>query len=117
MKSDLKKYISVLLTVLLLAGCTKDFDELNTNPVTYSSSNFNPNYLLTTSQLTYSGSTDFSYETWRGNLIYASTMMQAFATTLGYWAGDKYTLNARKHCLLFQNVQLHLPVTILFRHT
>lgn len=94
MKSNLKKYITVLFTGLLLAGCTDDFEELNTNPVTYSATSFNPNYLLTSAQLTYSGSTDFSYETWRGNLIYSSTMMQSFATTLGYWAGDKYTLNA-----------------------
>lgn len=85
----------LLFTGILFApGCTKDFGELNTNPTTYNNDNFNPNFLLTSAQLTYTGSTDFSYETWRGNLIYCSTMMQGFATTLGYWAGDKYTLNA-----------------------
>ncbi len=95
MKKICKKYIQVVfLAMFLISGCTDNFDELNTNPVAYSSSNFNPNYLLTTSQLTYTGSTDFSYETWRANLIYCSTMMQQFSTTLGYWAGDKYTLNA-----------------------
>lgn len=95
MKKIYKKYIQVVfLATFLIVGCTDNFDELNTNPVAYSSTNFNPNYLLTTSQLTYTGSTDFSYETWRANLIYCSTMMQQFSTTLGYWAGDKYTLNA-----------------------
>ena len=83
----------VLGAVLLISGCTKKFDERNTNPATYSQTNFDPNYLLTTAQLTYTGSTDFSYETWRSNLIYASTMMQGLSTVVGYWAGDKYLLN------------------------
>jgi hypothetical protein len=57
---------------LLTGSCTKKFDEINTNPASYSQTNFDPNYLLTTAQLTYTGSTDFSHETWRANLIYAS---------------------------------------------
>lgn len=79
---------------ILLTGCTKKFEEINTNNTVYTQANFDPNYLLTSAQLTYTGSTDFAYETWRGNLIYSSVMMQGFATTLSYWAGDKYTLNA-----------------------
>jgi hypothetical protein len=94
MKNTIVKYgICFLAVVVLASGCTKKFDSLNTDPTAYSQSNFDPNYLLTSSQLAYTGSFDFSYETWRGNLIYASTMMQQLSTVIGYWAGDKYLLN------------------------
>ena len=79
--------------LLLGSGCTKSFDEINTNPNTYTQASYNPNYLLTSAQLTYQGSTDFAYETWRGNLIYCSGFMQGTATVISYWAGDKYLLN------------------------
>jgi hypothetical protein len=94
MKKNLLKHITLLSAGLLLStGCTKDFVERNTNPASYNQTNFDPNYLLTSAQLAYTGSTDFSYETWRGNLIYCSTFMQGFSTVIGYWAGDKYLLN------------------------
>src|SRR5687768_5236212 len=94
MKNKSVKIIGLLsLLVVSCSSCTKKFDELNTDPTAYSQSNFDPNYLLTTSQLAYTGSFDFSYETWRGNLIYSSTLMQQLSTVIGYWAGDKYLLN------------------------
>jgi hypothetical protein len=89
----LKSFSLAVAGIVLLSDCTKNFDDINTNPASYSQSNFDPNYLLTTTQLTYTGSTDFSYETWRGNLIYAATLMQGLSTVVGYWAGDKYLLN------------------------
>ena len=79
--------------LLLGSGCTKNFDEINTNPNTYTQASYDPNYLLTSAQLTYTGSTDFAFETWRGNLIYCSGFMQGTATVISYWAGDKYLLN------------------------
>ena len=95
MKSTFTKCAALTAAALLLGngGCTSRFDEINTNPSTYSQSSFDANYLLTTAQLGYSGSTDFAYDTWRGNLIYCSTMVQGFSTVLSYWAGDKYLLN------------------------
>lgn len=84
----------MLAGILICSGCRKDFEKTNTNPATYNQSSFDPNYLLTSAQLGYTGSTDFSYDTWRANLIYCSTMMQGFSTVIGYWAGDKYFLNA-----------------------
>ncbi len=83
----------LLPAAVLMTGCTKNFNEINTNPASYSQANFDPNYLLTDAQLTYTGSIDFSYETWRANLIYCSTMMQGLSTVISYWAGDKYLLN------------------------
>src|ERR1700754_4560487 len=94
MKNSIIKYTGLLsLTGLLSIGCTKKFAEINTNPATYSQSTFDPNFLLTSAELGYTGSTDFAYDTWRANLIYASTMMQGTASVISYWAGDKYLLN------------------------
>src|ERR1700761_6862748 len=88
-------YTAMIIGALLISpGCRKDFDTINTNPATYNQTTFNPNYLLTSAQLGYSGSQDFSYDTWRANLIYCSTMMQGLSSVISYWAGDKYILNA-----------------------
>lgn len=94
----MKKNKLNILACLLLAGtmantgCTKDFVDINTSPITYGPTNFNPNFTFSTAQLTYTGSIDFAYETWRANLIYSGTMMQGLSTVVSYWAGDKYLL-------------------------
>lgn len=94
MKKKFITYSSLLTIGLFLAtGCTKNFDKLNTDPTAFSASSFDPNYLLTTAQLNYTGSQDFSYDTWRADLIYCSDMIQGTATSIGYWAGDKYLPN------------------------
>ena len=68
MRNKFIKGCTVLsLFVVLVSSCTKDFDDLNTDPTAYNPTNFEPNYLLTTSQLAYTGSFDFSFETWRAN--------------------------------------------------
>ncbi len=120
MKSKLIKIAGMCaVTMLLGTGCTKDFDKLNTDPTAYNPTNFEPNYLLTTSQLAYTGSFDFSYETWRGNLIYSSTLMQQLSTVIGYWAGDKYILNADYTAAYWQVAypEQVKPVTDLFKLT
>ena len=94
MKTIIKNSVPLLLTgLMLLSGCTKEYQKINTDPTSVGQEQYNPNYLLSTAQLTYTGSTDFAYETWRGNLIYASTMMQGMSSVISYWAGDKYMLN------------------------
>jgi hypothetical protein len=93
MKKKLITCSMLALGLFLTTGCTKNFDKLNTDPTAFSATNFDPNYLLTTAQLDYTGSQDFSYDTWRADLIYCSTFMQGFATAIGYWAGDKYQSN------------------------
>jgi hypothetical protein len=93
MKNILPKPAALVGALLLAGGCTDNFEDINTNPTTYSQATFNPNYVLTQTQLTYTGSTDFAFETWRGNLIYCATMMQGLATVISYWGGDKYLLN------------------------
>jgi hypothetical protein len=91
--NNIKIYSLLLIAILTSASCTKDFKDINTNPVAYGPTNFDPNYTLTTAQLNYTGSIDFAYDTWRGNLIYSGTMMQGLSSVISYWAGDKYLLN------------------------
>lgn len=95
MKTNILNKYSLLALFGLLLGtsCTKDFEEINTNPVAYGQSNFDPNYLLTTAQMNYTGSLDFAYDTWRANLGYCSTMIQGFSSVMGAWVGDKYLLD------------------------
>lgn len=89
--TSLKTIAFLLLSgATCLQSCTNDFDKINTDPVAYSAQNFDPNFMFSTAQLTYTGSTDFAYETWRANLIYAGTMMQGISSVVSYWAGDKY---------------------------
>ncbi len=89
------KYIAIFLSAIIaFTGCTKKFENINTNPASYNQENFDPNFLLTTAQVAYTGSYDFAYDTWRGNLIYSSVMIQGFSTVISYWAGDKYKLNS-----------------------
>ncbi|MFD2597629.1 SusD/RagB family nutrient-binding outer membrane lipoprotein [Sphingobacterium corticis] len=78
---------------LLFQSCTKDFENINTNPISYTEDNFDPNFLLSNLQLSYAGSNDFAYDTWRANLIYSGTMMQGLSSVISYWSGDKYILN------------------------
>ena len=95
MNNSLIKFAGLLSLVgLLSTGCTKNYTKINTNPASYNQSNFDPNFMLTSAELGYTGSTDFAYDTWRANLIYCSTMMQGLSTVISYWAGDKYLLNS-----------------------
>ena len=93
----MKKLIRTLLILVvggsILFGCTKKFEELNTDPTAAGADVFNPNFLLTTTQLRYTGSADFSYETWRAQLIHFSVAIQHFSHLATYWVGDKYLLN------------------------
>lgn len=79
-------------TVIAMAGCTKNFTELNTDPNSVTVNNYNPAYNLTRGQLEFTGNSDFSYETWRVNIIYAGMMMQQLANA-SWYAGDKYIQN------------------------
>jgi len=84
----MKKILFILSFALLLGSCDEGFEDLNVNPT--KPSQVPVTSKLSATQLFTSGE---RYENWRANLIYQSTMMQHFATTAGYWAGDKYTWN------------------------
>lgn len=84
----MKNTIYILLFALVFGACDSGFEELNVNPT--KPSQIDVRNKLTSVEL-YTAAR--RYESWRANLIYSSTMMQHFATTAGYWSGDKYTWN------------------------
>lgn len=94
MKTKFIKYLAVFTAVMIVnLSCTDHFEELNTNPTTATMETWSPVSMLSTVQLTYTGSIDNSYETWRTNLIYFLPMMQHLSSTNSlYNGGDKYTV-------------------------
>ena len=74
---------------LILASCTKSFDEVNTYPTQASSSTFDPNLLLPTAEINYL-STTMGYS---GAILFQSMWVQIFANAeypSYYTNGDKY---------------------------
>ncbi|PSL47626.1 SusD-like starch-binding protein associating with outer membrane [Chitinophaga niastensis] len=94
MKS-ISRYIMLLAVpaASLLTSCTKNFPELNKDTNKVSPENNIPIYNLTRAELEYTGNHDFSFETWRVNIIYCSLMTQQLASTVGWYSGDKYSAN------------------------
>lgn len=84
----MKKSIYILLFAFILGACDNGFEDLNVDPT-------KPNQVSVTNKLTAAQlfASSERYDNWRAGLIYQSTMMQHFATTAGYWNGDKYTWN------------------------
>ncbi|PSR52861.1 SusD/RagB family nutrient-binding outer membrane lipoprotein [Adhaeribacter arboris] len=81
-----KTFIYIALASVLLApACSEDhLDEVNTNPNAANASQFNPNFLLTDAQLSFSN-------TGYAQLLYQATGIQALASTYNYYGnGDKY---------------------------
>ncbi len=85
-------FLSAVLAALVLVGpaCSnEDLLDLNVNP--NASNEIDLSFLLASGIMEMAGS---RYESWRGNLIYSSTMIQHNAALAGYWSGDKYLYNA-----------------------
>jgi hypothetical protein len=91
-----KSIIYIFLFALIFGACDEGFEELIVNPL--ASPQIEANSKFTATQLKTSGE---RYEAWRANLIYQSTMMQHFASTAGYWSGDKYSWNRGYAASLF----------------
>ena len=89
MKNILIKATVLLFVLTAGVSCDKGFDELNVDPT--KSNELDLQYKFPKAILYASGQ---RYESWRGNLIYCSTMIQHLANTQGYWSGDKYFYNA-----------------------
>jgi hypothetical protein len=69
-----------------MAGCTKNFDEINTNPNKTTADLINPNYLVSQAQMNFS-------QTGYDQLLFQSMWTQSLASTFSYYSnGDKYVL-------------------------
>ncbi|TVQ04512.1 MAG: SusD/RagB family nutrient-binding outer membrane lipoprotein [Balneolaceae bacterium] len=81
--------VTLLILLLPLQGCDTDsLHSLNENPTV--AEEINPGFVLAYTQLQTSGE---SFENWRTQLIYQSTMIQQLSALAGYWSGDKYFHN------------------------
>jgi hypothetical protein len=77
-------YSSLIIASTFLASCKKDFTELNIDPNKTTSELFDPNFLLSQSQIKFSNT---GYD----QLLYQSMWSQALASTYDYYGnGDKY---------------------------
>ncbi len=85
MKGSTLPILLAPIIVVAMAGCTKNFNDINTDPTKANTSNFDPNYLLTTAELDYGNVTEYQLEE-------LSCMTQQFSSTFDYYSGgDKYT--------------------------
>ncbi|MBW8685248.1 SusD/RagB family nutrient-binding outer membrane lipoprotein [Chitinophaga rhizophila] len=73
---------------LFTSGCTKDFDEINTDPVAVDAARYNANLLLSKSQYQYANK---GY----AQLLFQSMWPQLLASTFNYYSnGDKYVASS-----------------------
>jgi hypothetical protein len=56
MKSIIKYILVIVVISVIGSGCTKKFENLNTDPTAAGPDQFNPNFLLTTAEVDYTGS-------------------------------------------------------------
>lgn len=81
-----KRYIYSCLVAgaTFIAGCTKNFEKINTDPTQVSAGLFNPNYLMAQAQIRFSQG---GYD----QLLFQSMWSQSLASTYDYYGnGDKY---------------------------
>ena len=79
----------VAATAITIAGCSKNFDAINIDPTQADSSTFNPNLLLPSAELSYTG----AISGYSGPILFQSMWVQIFASASypSYYSnGDKY---------------------------
>jgi hypothetical protein len=77
-------YSCLLVGATFIAGCTKNFDKINTDPTKVTGALFNPNFLMAQAQIQFSNT---GYD----QLLYQSMWSQSLASTYDYYGnGDKY---------------------------
>jgi hypothetical protein len=79
------------IMLMVFASCKKaDLLKTNTDPNSVSVDVFDPNNILTATQLYYTGSTDNAIEVEETEIQGAGCFIQHWASTSGYFFGDKY---------------------------
>jgi len=77
-------YSCLLASSLFVTSCTKDFQQINTDPNKTTAELFDPNFLLAQAQIQYS-------QTGYDQLLFQSMWVQSLASTYNYYSnGDKY---------------------------
>jgi hypothetical protein len=87
------KYLFIA-AIIILSSCSKDhFTKVNTDPVSSAADNYQPNYLLSTTQLYYTGSSDNAFEVAGTEINGAAMFIQHLASLSNIFYGDKYLRN------------------------
>ena len=103
MKIQSKYIIAGIIIVMALASCKKDLLKTNTDPNAVSVAVFDPNNILTTTQLFYTGSTNDAIEVEETEIQGAGCFIQHWASTAGTYFGDKYQLSPGGWGAFFDN--------------
>ncbi|MES1159754.1 MAG: SusD/RagB family nutrient-binding outer membrane lipoprotein [Bacteroidota bacterium] len=112
-------YIIAGLTIVF-GSCKKDLLKTNTNPTTTTADLYNANFLLTTVQLMYTGSSDFGAENWQGEWCEIAGFIQHTASTnTSFYSGDKYLNSVGNFGVYFTHAYIYQvqPVVELYQLT
>jgi len=120
MKSRTIYLITGALLLIVFSSCKKQLLEANTNPTAVTGANYDPNFLLTTTQLMYTGSTDFGAENWQtewGEI--AGFIQHVSSTNTAYYSGDKYLNTVGNFGVYFDHSYIYQvqPVVELYQLT
>lgn len=97
--------IAGTLSIFAFASCKKDLLKTNTTPTAVTGDIYNANFLLTTTQLMYTGSTDFQGENWQTEWgAIAGFVQHCASVNVAFYSGDKYLNNAGTFASYFNHV-------------
>jgi hypothetical protein len=86
--------IYIIIIMAVFTSCKKDsFTKTNTDPASSVAENYQPNFLLTTLQLNYTGSSDNAFEVAGTEINGAAMFIQHLASLSNVFYGDKYLRN------------------------
>lgn len=120
MKSKKIYLIAGAFMMIAFASCKKDLLKTNTNPTATIGSEYDPNFLLTTTQLMYTGSTDFGAENWQTEWGEIAGFIQHVASVnTAYYSGDKYLNSVGNFGVYFDHSYIYQvqPVVELYQLT
>ncbi len=120
MKKSIIYIISAVFALMALASCKKELLDVNTNPTAITGDKYDPNFLLTTTQLMYTGSSDFGAENWQtewGGI--AGYIQHTASTNTAYYYGDKYLNSPGNFGVYFERAYTYQvqPVVELYELT
>lgn len=120
MKSS-KIYVAIVVfAAILFNSCAKELLNENTNPTQIGGDQYDPNLLLTTVQLNYTGSSDFQGENWETEWGEVGGFIQHTASTnTSFYPGDKYLNNNAGFGYYFDHAYIYQvqPVVELYQLT
>jgi hypothetical protein len=112
--------IAAAFMVMALAACKKELTKVNTSPTSIPAANYDPNFLLTTVQLMYTGSTDFGAENWQTEWGEIAGFIQHISSiNTAYYSGDKYLNTVGNFGVYFDHAYIYQvqPVVELYKLT